>query len=841
MLKHIYRIIACLICFGLSVAYFGKNIHEQKNDFDTVGEFKEATYPVIHYMCQDKLINTSYGYSASLDSGKIRDGLVLVDGEQKVTFYVKENETVVKKADYVVSTVAGKVVEKGDINSFEKKENYIAANFGISSQLKEGEEYCAEINLITDKGDRIHFYTRLIKLQDCHFVEMLEFATNFHNNILDKEKANAVIKNIEPNNSMSNTDLSYVNIHSSLDLISFGALEPRVISTATPTIREITDDTAIIEMNYYIQAKTGSGTEHYKVSEGYRVRWTSTRMYLLHYERNMEQIFDISLASVAKSELKLGITSEPNVDSVVSEDNSKMCFVRSNELWYYNMAVNTAYKIFSFRQKDSDYVRDVNDNHDIRILKMDDDGNIKFMVYGYMNRGDYEGRLAIILYEYYANDNRIEEVLYVPVDLPYNRLKEQINEFAYINDSQVYYFAVNNIIYEYNMVTKELNKIAENISNDNMVMPRKSGIIAWQESGKEAEKNLNIMNLETGKKSTITAGEGGVIKILGSIGSNIIYGGGYIEDKSTLSDGSAVTPLSSVFIADVDNNIKKTYSVKGKYVIRALVDDNKICLNRVARNEDGHFVTIDDDYMYNNEHSGTYLTPDSRVTEKTMTEWYLNLPDTSKIKEVPSVKEVEHTKITKDTVLRLDVNPKETISYYVYSFHGLEESRGHAGDAIDIADERMGLVFDSLGRKIWERGATKATGNVGPVKEITMSQAGSSTVAAMQIMLAHAGITVEKDALEREEAIITLLNEHMQNKAVNVTGVSLDNALYFVSQSIPVLAMKTTDNAVIITAYDEETITVYNPKTGTKEVMLRYQAAAKFKEVGNIFITYVKD
>ena len=171
----------------------------------------------------------------------------------------------------------------------------------------------------------------------------------------------------------------------------------------------------------------------------------------------------------------------------------------------------------------------------------------------------------------------------------------------------------------------------------------------------------------------------------------------------------------------------------------------------------------------------------------------------------------------------------------------MEESKVHAGEAIEVANERMGLVFDSMGRKIWERGVTKTSSNVGPIKEITQSSTRSSTVAAMQIILAHAGITVEEEALEKEESIITLLNEHMQDKAVNVTGISLDNALYFVSQSIPVLAMKTTDNAVIITAYDEETITVYNPKTGTKEVMLRYQADAQFKEVGNIFITYVKD
>lgn len=841
MLKHIYRIIACLICFGLSVTYFSKNIHEQRNEYDTEVEFTEATYPIIHYMCQGRLINTSYGYSANLDSKNIRDGLVPVGEDQRVTFYVKENEKNIKKADYCIKEISGKVIEKGDINSFDKKEQYIVAEFGISNELKIGEEYCLEINLVTDKGDRIHFYTRLLKQDTAHFTEMMDFALNFHNNIIDKDKANAVIKNIEPDGSMTNTDLSYVNIHSSLDLISFGSLNPRVTSSIVPVVRELTADTSIIELNYYIQANTDSGTEKYKVSEGFRIKWTATRMYLLNYERNMEQVFDISLVSIAKSELKLGITNDPNVDSVVSPDNSKMCFVRSNELWFYNMAVNTAYKVFSFKQDNSDYIRDVNENHNIRILNMDEDGNIKFMVYGYMNRGEYEGRLAIVLYEYYAGENRIEEMLYIPVDLPYNRLKEQINEFSYINDSLVYYFTMNNIIYEYNMVTKQLNKLAENISNDNMVMPAKSGIIAWQESTKNAQNTLNIMNLETGKKNVITAGEGGVIKILGSIGSNIIYGAGYAKDQATLSDGSAVVPLVRVFIADGDNNVKKNYNASGKYVTKAVVEGNKICLSRVEKNEDGFFVATEDDYMYNNEQWGNYLKADNRVTEKTMTEWYLNLPDQIKIKETPEIKNVIHTKESEDGVLRLDVNPIENLTYYVYSFRGLEASFDHAGDAIEQANSRVGLVFDSEGRKIWERGATKPAANVGTINGVTKDEAGSSIVAAMQIMLSHMGVTVDKEELNKDEAITDILNKYVQNKAINITGVSLDNALYFVSQGVPVLAMKTTTNAVIITAYDEETITVYNPKSGVKEVLLRYQAAATFKEMGNIFITYIRD
>ena len=48
-------------------------------------------------------------------------------------------------------------------------------------------------------------------------------------------------------------------------------------------------------------------------------------------------------------------------------------------------------KVFSFRDDDSVDVRSNYDHHDIRILSVEDDGDMDFLVYGYMNRGNHEG------------------------------------------------------------------------------------------------------------------------------------------------------------------------------------------------------------------------------------------------------------------------------------------------------------------------------------------------------------------------------------------------------------------------------------------------------------------
>lgn len=843
MLKHVYRLIACLFCFGLSIMYFSRNINEQIyiNDEQKV-TMKETGFPVMYFISDKEKVNRITGYAANLSAESIRDGLIPLKPDKKVTFVISPGETDIKKASYEVTDQMGNRIESSDISEFvQRKDGTFLGSFDVEKDLKAGNEYCLKLSFMDGTGNKIHFYERLYYGENAHMKEMMEFVKNFHNCILDKEKAKEVVKNIEPDRSMDNKNLAYVNIHSSLDLISFGSLAPKQVSDMIPTIREATDQTTIIELDYFVKASTGSGEELYKVSEGYRVRWTATRMYLLFYERTMEQVFDMKLASTAKNQLKLGITNDTEVKSLVSADESRMSFVRSNELWYYNLAVNTAYKVFSFRQEDTDYIRDVNENHGIELLSMDADGNLRFMVYGYMNRGEYEGRLAIVLYEYSALENRIRELVYIPVDLPYSKLKDQINSFAYINSSQVYYFTVNNNIYSYNLITKKLDVIAQDVNREDMVMPASSGVCAYLEEN-DGKKAITVLDMETGRSYRIDPPKDGFVKLLGTIGSFIIYGNGELENCGVLPDGTEVFPMERVYITDSENRVRKSYINKEYYVISAQTTGSRICMRRVRKNGNKGFVLADDDYIYNNDAYITRLESDSRVTEKTMTEWYLKLPKTMKFDEVPETSTAGETKNSQDSVLRIDLHDDDRPKFYVFAFHGLEETYDNAKDAVLRADERMGIVYDNSGRRIWERGAAGNQGNVGSITEIKAASKdnGALKKAAMRILIAQTGGQAEDEEIDLERPMGDVLNDFMDKKAVNLSGVGLDEVLYYISVGSPVLALDGAGKPVILTAYNEYTVTFYDPATGRYQTQPKTKASAGFKESGNTFISYIR-
>ena len=52
-------------------------------------------------------------------------------------------------------------------------------------------------------------------------------------------------------------------------------------------------------------------------------------------------------------------------------------------------------------------------------------------------------------------DNRIEELVYIPVNESYQFLKEMVGDFNYINELETFYFHINDTIYGYNLLTKK--------------------------------------------------------------------------------------------------------------------------------------------------------------------------------------------------------------------------------------------------------------------------------------------------------------------------------------------------------------------------------------------------
>ncbi len=847
MLKHVYRIIILIIVFVAAFSYFSGDIKEVVFDVDNTTTMEATTFPLVKIKINDGTINLLHGYSSNLDANQIRESVTPLDPDQAFEVQIDYKEYDIKKMNYEVREFVGNsLIETSSVSVFEEDGADKTAKVKLQAELESGKEYALKLTLITSKSEKMYYYQRIKIYEQAYLKENLDFALEFHKAMLDKTEAESMIKYIESSKDADNSSFAYVNIFSSFDMISWGNLNPTVITTVIPTIKEIYPTTASIELNYIVEAEINGVAERFNVSEFFRVKYSSTRMFLLNYERHMESMFDISLASLDKNELKLGITENLDVPYIAGEDETKIAFVRNRELWFYDLTNNEITKVFSFKQENTDYIRDVYDQHDIRILSMDAEGNMNFMVYGYMNRGQYEGKVAIILYHYIRSESRIEELVYIPVEEPYQKLKENLGELSYVNTKEIFYFQVNQMIYSYNLITKKLSEIAKDVNKNQLMVLEDINYIAWQQNSDPRQSDqIYLMDLETGNQDIIKTKEGYNIRLMDKIDSNIIYG--YVEKNNfaTLIDGSLMAPLSMVEIASVDKKILKSYQKQDYYISGIAVKDNIVELRRVQKVAEENkllYTFAPTDYIMNQEkEESSIIHVSSRVPELALTEYYLGFPAGFEMYEIPQEKTTVNTIIAKDPTVRLPEDGQMLLAYYPYITGGIEGSYENAADAIQIAKAGIGVVLNSNNQLVWERGVKETTKTINEFVDMTGEALPNKTLeACIQRLLEYQNIDKSLDQLSvQNSSVYDILKKYSRYTPIRLSGVELDDVLYYVSLGRPVIAMTNLEDAVVIYGYDTFNIMVYNPAIGKTLKMGIQDSAQTFKNAGNVFLSYL--
>lgn len=846
MLKHIYRFVVLVIVFVAAVFFMGNNIREEEVETGATTTMATTTFPVVYIETDRGLMNPLHGYSTNINANMIRETITLIDSDQVITISIDQKKSIVKKINYEIRDCNQyTLIEEGSISALTETDDNKSAKIKIKETLDENTEYAMKITAVTSTGEKIHFYTRIKKILNAHFNEKYDFVKNLHESILNKDKDAEIGNYLETNSTMDNSSYAYVNINSSYDMVMWGSLKPTIVTDVITRITEMNQDTASFVLKYKVEVETDTGMEQYTVSEFFRVKYTSTRMYLLYYDRKAEADFNPEYMSLKKGELKIGVSNIYDLPFLTDEAETKLCFVRNKTLWYYDMITNSMVKVFTFEQKKSDFIRDCYDQHDIKILNIDADGNIDFVVYGYMNRGEYEGRTAVILYRFYSVENRIEEQVYIPMSIPYEVMKQDLEGFSYVNRSSVFYFSLQDQIFAYNMITKKLETIVEDADPDNIMISQKDSYIAWTDNsqlGKAA--SIILLDLETGVKSYIKAKEGQSVRIFGKIDENLIIG--YVKDSdlSTDTDGTILAPAYKVSIVSKEQEELKSYSVKKYYTVGTTVKDNVIELKRVKKtaSSETNYVLAESDFILNRSEVNTSkIEVTTRVTDKMLTELYLTIPSTITLTKKPDIKSTVNTVITQDKTLRLDIDRSSRERYYVYALGEILGVYDNAGEAIVLADEKMGSVINQNFKVIWERGKKTTRADISGITPVYASSELTSAKACAKMLLANSGVNVTVSQIgDKKRSIMDILTQYMKKDPINLTGSTLEEVLYYVSEGSAVIAMKDNGHPVLIIGYDEFNITMIDPELGRTWKEGYKDSSKMFEKAGNIFISFIE-
>ena len=840
MKKTIIRIAVCVVVFLASALIIGSIMNQGHNNMTM--EMAPATLPMITMESGGVACNELHGNTVEMDVAYQKDCITLLGEGRQANFTVDTFGREITGISTEVRSIDGsRLIENSEVTGWKANGKSFSVSLTLKDLIDTNTQYSLTLILELEGEQKVYYYTTILWNDDVHISEILEFATDFHGKLYDKEVAKELTKYLEPNSKLTdNGTFHKVNIHSSFQQITWGSLEPVQEDAASIRLTQVSGNVASLLMDFVVSTGEGKNKIYYNVEEYYRVRYTSERMYLLDYERTMTQIPDTT-RMYANDKILLGITDE-NVDMMESADGNTVVFSDMGQLLSYNAATNGLTVIFSFYDKDNADRRTLYDNHGIKILDVDEGGNVKFAVYGYMNRGRHEGETGIQIISYDNSLNTIEEEVYIPYSKSYAVLKDEMEQLLYRNRQQHVFFFLENGVYDVDLENRSAEQLVSIRQDDSLQVSENHEIIVWQEGDDINHSNqLNVRNLNTGEQTVIRAQDGEAIRPLGFMGEDIIYGVARESDIRTENSGQIFYPMYKVCISNSSGNNLKEYGQDGIYIVDCAIEGNQITLSRIQRSENGSYQEILNDQIMNNveEEPGQnkVVTADIDIYERYVQIQTKTTIDTKTIK-VLNPKEVVFEggrELTLDAV-------SEVSRYYVYNAYGVQGIYSAPGKAVKEAYDSSGVVTNDRGITVWLKGNRVSRNQIMAIKEESVTDQKNSLTVCLDNILRHAGITrnTEYDLAQGKTAI-QILEENMTGvQVLDLSGCSLDAVLYYVNQDIPVLAILEDGEAVLVTGFNEFNVVIMEPSTGKLYKKGMNDATAWFAENGNHFITYMR-
>lgn len=665
MSKKVIKPIVLIVVFIAALITFC--ITTNKGNKDMTTKQADATLPVMSFNLDKIKINTLHGYTTEMDPTKMRDCVIPISDDRKLSLSISTYGMAVDRISYKIRSMDGKrLVADDEISSFSNKDNTIQADVSMPNVMDENTEYLL-VFTITSGQDNVYYYSRIMQTDGKAAAKVVEFAKKFHDETFIKDDKSFFTTYMETTTGDRNT-LAHVDLTSTVSQITWGSMAAAQYTNPVIALKEINDSYDVVTIDYVMSCVGGKGeTEYYNVREYFRLRQTESRMYVLNYERTANQIINSENSFISDSgSVMLGIRSS-EAEYRANEAGSVICFVQEGDLYSYDINNGMIIKVFSFRDAEGIDERENWNHHDIKIVSVDEAGSIDFVVYGYMNRGTHEGEVGTGVYHYDGLAHTIDEEAFIPSKTSYEVLKAEMGKMLYLNEKNEFYLMMDDSLYRINLGSMSVKKVVEGLSTGSYCASESNRYFAWVDSANQYSSNtIKVMDLKSGKTFEVKKGDDQYLRPLGFIGEDFIYGQANAADVVSDAAGNTTFPMNGLIILDTsDQSELKTYTPSGGYVEKISVDGYTVTIDLIAQNN-GVYSEIGQDTIMNREaDSKQKIALDTSQSDTKLTVSAISIaggkkPD--KLKQLTAQMTINSHDTTVD--LKFDDN---TVHFYVYA------------------------------------------------------------------------------------------------------------------------------------------------------------------------------
>lgn len=816
MKKKLIRAGILLVIFICGVAGFSSLMNYQSTDNKT--DMETASSPSMAMMIEDTEVNRMYAYADDMDVRFVRDGLTPVGTDRSLKVSITPNGREIDSLVYEVCTSDGEqVIENNKIRSFtEEEDGRLTVEFTLSQPILMNQEYALTFTLSTEDGTW-NYYTRILQRAGLSTAQYVEFVNSFYTKTFAQDDTGDLTTYLEPDTSVVSNSFRSLDIHSDVDMITWGDLNPQISRPGIPTIEDISENSGSISLTYYISAENENGeVEKYQVDEFYRMSYNQTRVYLLDFQRHVKQVLTTEQNLVSNGKINLGIT-DTDVQYMSDSTGTILAFVQQGDLWSYNIETNKMTRVFSFRDTGSNDERNDINRHDIKIVRVSENGDIDFILYGYMNRGQHEGQVGTSVYHYSAEQNAMEEEFFLRSLQSSEFLQKDVEKLSYVSEDGNLYLLLEGNLYRFQMEEKTYEVLQEQIEDDCFFVSENSRYAAWMD-GMDPYNTTSItfIDFNTGEQKTIQADQGTRIRLFGFINNDLIYGVANESDIVTNASGGTDFAMTEVRIQNFDGELVKSYHQDGYYVLDVTIQENILELSRATKVGDSFAGTSGDQIMNNvrsKQDEVFSVITSTTVRQGNVTSIQFAADSSGQPPLVVDTKIIENP----DRTLNMELSSESEDKYYVYGGGELSGIYDSASQAVAKAEEESGIVLNTAQQYIWE------AGNTGDRASISAQD------------LPEAVAQASLDAAALNEAL------KGQGKVIDMTGCTLEQILYEVSAQRPVIAKGENGQAVVIIGYDDYNTILYNPSTQETYYFGMQDSTDTFQANGNVFLCYLED
>lgn len=839
VIKRIFILGGIFLVAAFAFIWFSREPEEESLEYRAM---ESASVPVVTLEAEETAINVLYGYVSDMDEAYLGESLTPLAEDRRLPITIDPYNNAITGIQYEIRSLDGSnLVEEISLERWETVDGKVKAVLPIQDLIRQGTEYRLKITLHTERHGAIDYYTRIVRNSNLKTKEMLDYVTDFHSSTFVPAEAEKYAINWEVDATGDNGTLANVNIHSAFSQLTWGELSPIPVGEPQYTILEMDETFGSFKVRFEIQAEGGNNRMgNYIVDEFFCVQWSEVRFYLMSYERNMTQVFEASADTFTDESIEFGVIQEDEVSLIQSPDKSSYIFTVGGDLWSYSRDKREAVLLFSFREQGEMGPQRLHREYEVQLVDADDEGNVEFFVYGYMNRGEHEGRVGLSYYRYVKAENALQEIFYVSSDKSYQVLKEGIDTLSR-KEGNLLYLLFDNNVYAVDYHGKEVVVVVENADERGLVVNEEQDAIAWKQ-GEDLNQadSIQVLYMGSGKTNIFSAESGEYLQTQGFIGQDFIYTVG--RNSEIQAEGfEMLYPQYALMITSPEGKEEARYQFDNIYIAGVAVSDGQVHLERLQKTGTGYEWLEEDTLMQSvmeTETSGQVLV--SRTAQKQQRVWYLPVSHSGG-RTTLNVAAPNRVQYNSDTALRPSGDAVQEHCYYAYSYGELQGIYEEAGDAILAVYDDMGWVTDNRGNRVWHR-----TAKGGETVRVDIHSDAKVDTASERMSGCLTGILrledIDGDAVGRiadGSSAQDVLEACMPGKVVNISGCSLKQVFYYLARKIPVIVISEGDIPLLLVGYDPYNVDVYDPFNGETYKMGQQDATDTFERAGSRFLTYI--